>query len=611
MNFRVTARDNRAGGGGVTTDDIIVTIVGTAGPFTITAPNTAVTWSGSQTVTWNVAGTTASPINAATVNILLSTDGGVTFPFVLATNTPNDGAEMVLLPNVATSQARIKVAAVGNVFFDISDVNFTIASAIPTPQIAWVGSTLVAEDCLPFNGIIDPGEIVTMTFALRNIGSANTTSIVATLTANGGIVPLSGPQNFGALPAGGASVSRPFTFLTTAACGSTATATLQIQSGPLLFPAVTNLFTPGAQVLATNSFANTAAITIPSHFAATPYPSAINISGVAGVITKVTATLSNLTHTSAADVDVLLVGPDGQNVLLMSDTGGAVALSNVTLTFDDAAAGSLPASTLISSGIYKPTNVAQDETFSAPAPAAPYGAALSVFNGLGANGVWSLYVYDDANRDSGSIANGWRLTFNLQTTICCTNIPVPGLSVGDVAVIEGNSGRSEATFPVRLSRASAQPVTVSFNTANGTALAGADYVATNGTAQFAVGITNQNITVGILGDMLFEGDETFSILLSAPVHATLARSLGTMTILDDESRITAVPATKESLWLRFNSVTGATYRVESAEALPATNGWIPVPGAALLPGTGGFLQVLATNSPVAPHRFYRVRQLTP
>jgi Metallo-peptidase family M12B Reprolysin-like/Calx-beta domain len=132
LNFRLTVRDNRAGGGGINQDTIALQVSGSAGPFQVTAPNTAVTWVGSttQTVTWNVAGTTAAPINCASVNLLLSTDGGNTFPTTILAGTPNDGSQAITVPSVATTQARLKVACANNVFFDISNTNFVISRAL-------------------------------------------------------------------------------------------------------------------------------------------------------------------------------------------------------------------------------------------------------------------------------------------------------------------------------------------------------------------------------------------------------------------------------------------------------------------------------------------------
>jgi hypothetical protein len=145
MTCRVTVRDNRAGGGGSNYVSTTVTSVSTAGPFAITAPNTAVTIAGgsTQAVTWNVASTNLAPISCAFVKISLSTDGGYTFPTVLTSSAPNNGSATVTIPNTATTQGRIKVEAVGNIFFDISDANLTITSANTAPTVNITGSITV------------------------------------------------------------------------------------------------------------------------------------------------------------------------------------------------------------------------------------------------------------------------------------------------------------------------------------------------------------------------------------------------------------------------------------------------------------------------------------
>lgn len=126
LNFRVTIRDQR---GGVNTDDVQLQVAANAGAFAVTAPESAVNWSGgsNQTVSWNVAGTNGAPVSCANVKISLSTDGGNSFTHVLAASTPNDGNETIIAPvGLNTSTARVKIEAVGNIFFDISGVNFTV-----------------------------------------------------------------------------------------------------------------------------------------------------------------------------------------------------------------------------------------------------------------------------------------------------------------------------------------------------------------------------------------------------------------------------------------------------------------------------------------------------
>ncbi len=126
LRFQLTVRDNRAGGGGIAMQDMVFFATETAGPFLVTFPNTNVSISGQQTVTWDVANTTAAPVGCANVKISLSTDGGNTFPTVLAASTANDGSEIVTLPGISNTQGRIKIEAVDNIFFDMSNANFTI-----------------------------------------------------------------------------------------------------------------------------------------------------------------------------------------------------------------------------------------------------------------------------------------------------------------------------------------------------------------------------------------------------------------------------------------------------------------------------------------------------
>jgi chitodextrinase len=130
LNFRMTVRDNRAGGSGNNSDDMIVTVNATAGPFTVSSPNTAVSYAGgsSQTVTWAVAGTTANGVNCANVDILMSTDAGNTWSVTLASATPNDGTQAVIIPNTPGSANRIMVKGTNHIFFDVSNTNFTITA---------------------------------------------------------------------------------------------------------------------------------------------------------------------------------------------------------------------------------------------------------------------------------------------------------------------------------------------------------------------------------------------------------------------------------------------------------------------------------------------------
>jgi hypothetical protein len=126
MVMRLIVRDNRAGGGGTVFGDSTFTINAGAGPFTITSNNATGqnVNIGLNTITWNVANTNVAPINTANVRITLSTDGGTTWPVELAASTPNDGSADVIVPTIPfTNTVRIRIEAVGNVYYDVTNVN--------------------------------------------------------------------------------------------------------------------------------------------------------------------------------------------------------------------------------------------------------------------------------------------------------------------------------------------------------------------------------------------------------------------------------------------------------------------------------------------------------
>jgi subtilisin-like proprotein convertase family protein len=143
--------------------------------------------------------------------------------------------------------------------------------------------------------------------------------------------------------------------------------------------------------------------TIPDSGQASTYPAVVTVSGLPSV-KRLRVRLTGISHTFPDDLDILLVGPGGQTVLLMSDVGGSGDVTGLNLTLDDGAPAIPDAGPLVA-GTFAPTNIGAGDAFPAPAPAGPYGATLSGFTGASPNGVWSLYVFDDAAGDPGSLGS--------------------------------------------------------------------------------------------------------------------------------------------------------------------------------------------------------------
>jgi len=174
---------------------------------------------------------------------------------------------------------------------------------------------------------------------------------------------------------------------------------------------------------------------------ADPYPSTIAVNDLEGVVHAARVTLHDVQHTAPSNLDILLVGPGGQKVELMSDAGGGNDIDGVELTFRDDTSGSLPPNSTIVSGEYRPTNLegSTNDAFPAPAPLEPSLSTLSAFNGTNPNGSWQLFVADDSAFRDGGTVDEWSLTLEVNSP------PV----IGEMPDIMVDAGRTrDITIPV-------------------------------------------------------------------------------------------------------------------------------------------------------------------
>jgi uncharacterized repeat protein (TIGR01451 family)/uncharacterized delta-60 repeat protein len=381
------------------------------------------------------------------------------------------------------------------------------------------GVALISESG-PVNGVIDPGETVTLLFGLRNANGTNTVNLVASLLATNGVANPSSPQTYGALITQGPSVSRPFTFTANATNGQTITAILQLSDGSTSLSNAVFTFTVGKTPA---TFASGAEIVINDDAAASPYPSVITVSNLNGLLTQATVTLTNLSHGNPRDIDALLVSPAGQKVLLMSHCGGIIPINNVTLTFDSTATNALPQSTQITSGTYVPTDFDLTPPFPAPgapfptnATAPPYATSLSVLNGISPNGSWALYLLDDNPLFSGSVANGWMLNLDLTGPVPGSADLVLGMSASAPSVV----ATSNLTYTVAVTNAG--PSTANNVMVTDTLPAGAVLAATNftqGSVSAAAGLVTWNV-----GSLAYGAMATLNLVVQPSTSGTITNS---------------------------------------------------------------------------------------
>ena len=214
------------------------------------------------------------------------------------------------------------------------------------------------------NGIIGSNDMVQILFGLRVSAGLNATNLNAILLAtNGVLAPVAVPvsaTNYGSLTVYGHSVSRAFKFTANGTNSFTISPTFALYDNTKYIGTAVFNFSIGTWA---TTFANQSTIVINDFTTASPYPSAINVSGVGGTLIKATVTLTNLSHTYPADIDALVSSPAQKSTLLMSQEGGGNSVSHITITFDDTATNALPHTTVITNGVYKPTSFGTPNPF--------------------------------------------------------------------------------------------------------------------------------------------------------------------------------------------------------------------------------------------------------
>jgi subtilisin-like proprotein convertase family protein len=300
----------------------------------------------------------------------------------------------------------------------------------------------------------------------------------------------------------------------------------------------------GDSLAPTAQFCNSTPVSITGSLSmgkASPYPTTINVSDMTGLINSVSVKINNIQHAWGRDVDMLLVGPNGEKFIILSDVGQSGGFSTpVTITLSDSGAAILPNTDgLIAPGTYKPTNRSDEappDTFESPAPLGPYnnpatdGSATfsSVFNQVNPNGTWSLYVMDDSSSNSGSISGGWCVDI-------ATSAPAPNNMQFAAADFNGNAN-STGTATVNRANGGTGAVSVDYATSNGTATGGTscspgiDFVQTSGTLNFADGETSKNFAVQLCPDTSLEPNETINLTLFNPTGGAFIGIPGTATL---------------------------------------------------------------------------------
>jgi len=472
LNFRLTVRDNRANGGGVCFDETAVTVDGNAGPFLVTYPNTSgITWFANdfKTITWDPSSTAAAPINCTSVNIELSIDGGLTFPVVILAGTPNDGTEEIQVPNNITSSARIRITAVGNIFYDISNTNFSIQNSPLTEfvfnnpaavTICGANSAAVVLKTGSFNGFSTPVNLsatgipagTTISFGTNPVTPGNSSTVTlnntSALSAGAYNITINGI-------AGAVTKSRIITIV----AGSIPAAPSILSSpsynaeGVSTQPSFNWSTVPGAnfytlEISTTSTFATTtqtltnitslpkmltlplAENTIYYWRVTTTNDCTTGIASVAGIFKTGIATCKSSTNVPVIIPEInssivfstltipAAIGVTINDLNVLGLTGTHSYVSDLTVTLTSPAGTSVVLFDEICNSATDFNINLDDEAALVTIPCPPTGNQtakpsnpLAAFDGQSSTGTWTITIKDHYDKDGGSL-NGWGLGFN-------------------------------------------------------------------------------------------------------------------------------------------------------------------------------------------------------
>ena len=420
--------------------------------ITVTVSDGALTANDTFTVTVSAAPTNTAP-TITTIASQMITAGGNTGPLAFTVGDAQTAAGSLTVTRGSSNTGLIPLS---NVVLGGIDANRTVTVSTAAGQSGTSTITLNVSD-----GVLTTSSTFTVTTLASNtppvisdianstieagtstsaksftVSDVETAAASLTVTASSSNTTL---VSNAAIVFGGSGSSRTVTVTPAAAQSGSANITVTVSDGSLTasdsFVLTVN---PAAeQPEATMTFSNTSPIAIRNKSSeATLYPASINVTGMTGLISNVTVRLNNFSQSRANDMDVLLVSPSGQKMLLMSDVGTGPT-SDATLTFSDKASAYLPETGSLTSGTYKPTNYGTtSDNLSAPAPAGPFANSFTTFQGQNPNGTWKLFVRDEGSGQNRRINNGW--TLNISTSSAATS----GASVLEDAA----AGSLEPTF---------------------------------------------------------------------------------------------------------------------------------------------------------------------